>query len=126
MGTALLSGILKNTEATQHDLQFSISAPSPISLERLNQQFGPQSDIVKVIAADNLTVASDAQIIILAFQPQQLTDVVAKGAILDEMRGKLIISLLAGVSSRDLNEKIHQDSRAAAKQSRIARVIPSI
>lgn len=120
MGTALLSGILKRIKGTDHQLRFSLSAHSQSSLERLQQEFKSEAKSVDVITHDNAAAARDADIAMLAFQPQQLGQVISEKDVKDSLSGKLIISLLAGVSSQQVRDQIQP------KTPRIARVIPSI
>lgn len=119
MGSALLSGILQSLKDKQHPYTFAVSAPSSSSLERLHQQFGARQSGVDIITADNVAAARGAQVVILSFQPQQLAQVFNDTNLAAEMDGKLIISLLAGVSLLKLADSI-------SPQQQITRVIPSI
>ncbi|KAJ9642796.1 hypothetical protein H2204_002444 [Knufia peltigerae] len=121
MGSALLSGVLQSLKGQeQPEFTFTISAPSSSSLERLRRQFGAgQSGVDIIITADNVAAAREARVVILGFQPQQLAQVFEDANLVAEMHGKLIVSLLAGVSLLKLADKI-------SPQQRITRVIPSI
>jgi pyrroline-5-carboxylate reductase len=157
----------------RYDLTFSLSAPSRTSLDRLRRRFSSQgtsrssdtdqdgdqaqaqahdgefrrkvssSKAVDLITADNATAAHDADIVILAFQPHQLAQVLADAALVRILRSKLIISLLAGVSCQQILEKLSNvqmpddddggkankpepDSDSTTTTIRIARAIPSI
>ena len=126
MGTALLSGILKALDDKQAEqLRFSISAPSSSSIERLKTTFGAQRDQVDTITTDNVEAVRDSETVILGIQPQQLDDIFSDEAFAKEIRGKLIVSLLAGVSTAKLVETI-KGGKQTAPQSRVVRVIPSI
>ncbi|OCT44680.1 hypothetical protein CLCR_05630 [Cladophialophora carrionii] len=149
-GTAVLSGILKAIDTTTpHTLKFSLSAASQTTLDRLRHKFNSQRyrDHVDVITADNATAARDADVVVLAFQPHQLSQVLSDTVLVEILRPKLIISLLAGVSCRDILDKlspggghgVSDESRAAESETssssaqtgqrappRIARAIPSI
>ncbi|KAK6382658.1 hypothetical protein LTS17_003327 [Exophiala oligosperma] len=121
MGSALLSGVLQSLKGKeQPEFTFTISAPSSSSLERLRQQFGAgHGGVDIIITADNVAAAREARVVILGFQPQQLAQVFEDANLVAEMHGKLIVSLLAGVSLLKLADKI-------SPQQRITRVIPSI
>ncbi|KAL2434864.1 hypothetical protein ABEF95_009633 [Exophiala dermatitidis] len=125
MGTALLSGMLQKVKNTQHDLTFSVTAPSRASLEQLHQQFDAQRGSVDVITTDNVTAARGAQVIILGFQPQQLSQVFSSPELIEAVTGKLVISMLAGVSTAELVNKVRHDPESTTPH-RVARVIPSI
>ncbi|ETI21008.1 pyrroline-5-carboxylate reductase [Cladophialophora carrionii CBS 160.54] len=145
IGTAVLSGILKDIDTTTHNLKFSLSAASQTTLDRLRHKFASQRyrDHVDVITADNATAARDADVVILAFQPHQLAQVLSDTVLVEILRPKLIISLLAGVSCREILDKlspgglgVSDGSKAESETSsaqtgqpappRIARAIPSI
>lgn len=125
MGTALLSGMLSKVKNTQHDVIFSVTAPSHASLERLHQHFDAQRGIVDVITTDNVAAARGAQVIILGFQPQQLSQVFSAPELIEAVTGKLVISMLAGVSTPEVVNKVHNHSESTTPH-RVARVIPSI
>ncbi|KAF2098803.1 pyrroline-5-carboxylate reductase [Rhizodiscina lignyota] len=126
MGTALLSGIIKALgDSPREQIKFSVSAPSQTSIQRLQQAFSSHRDQVDSITTDNVDAASGSDIIILAFQPQQLTGVLSDSALLQALQDKLIISVLAGVSSRQIIEAVYTSSELT-RQSRVSRVIPSI
>ena len=125
LGTALLSGIIKSVTGTSHQLRFSISASSDASLERLQQMFASHKDQVTTITTDNLTAVGDSEVVMLGFQPHQLTAISSNQALRKALQGKLVISLLAGVSSQQIREAIYASDETSSS-SRISRVIPSI
>jgi pyrroline-5-carboxylate reductase len=155
---------IDDDDTRRYDLTFSLSVPSRTSLDRLRRRFNSpersndtdqaqaqgqdgevrrkvsSSKAVDLITADNATAAHDADIVILAFQPHQLTQVLADAALVRILRSKLTISLLAGVSCQQILEKLSLDlhvpdddgEKADKPESdstttiRIARAIPSI
>ncbi|KAI1610689.1 pyrroline-5-carboxylate reductase [Exophiala viscosa] len=125
MGTALLSGILKNITHSQHEVHFSVTASSYASLRRLDKKFAGQRDQVVVITGDNVEAAKPSEVVILGFQPQQLAEILSNSALLEAIRGKLVISLLAGISSRQITQTIYPNAELS-EENRVARVIPSI
>ncbi|KIV87186.1 pyrroline-5-carboxylate reductase [Exophiala sideris] len=125
MGTALLSGILESIAGSQHDLRFAVTASSDASLERLRQKFASHKDRVDTITSDNVEAAHTSDVVILGFQPQQLGQILSNSTLVKALQEKLVISLLAGISSQQIAETIY--GRAdSGEQDRISRVIPSI
>ncbi|KAL2434879.1 hypothetical protein ABEF95_009982 [Exophiala dermatitidis] len=118
MGTALLTGMLQKVKNTQHDLTFSVTAPLCASLERLHQQFDAQRGNVDVVTTDNVAAARGAQVIILGFQPQQLLQIFSSPELIEAVAGKLVISMLAGVSTAELVNKVHNDPELTNPQHR--------
>ncbi|KAJ9608631.1 hypothetical protein H2200_006402 [Cladophialophora chaetospira] len=123
MGKALLSGILKSIDGTTHELKFSISARSQASRDNLQGMFKSKADTVDLITTDNTVAARDADVVILAFQPQQLEQVLNGTGLRDALSSKLIVSLLAGISSERLTQKVYSGQ---TQNSRVSRVLPSI
>ncbi len=125
LGTALLSGIIKSVTGTSHDLRFSVTASSDASLDRLRQTFASNHDHVQTITSDNVKAVVDSEVVMLGFQPYQLTAISSHKALLEALQGKLIVSLLAGVSAQQIREAIYPFS-GTISSNRISRVIPSI
>ncbi|KIW58056.1 hypothetical protein PV05_02606 [Exophiala xenobiotica] len=107
LGTALLSGIIKSVTGTSHDLRFSVTASSDASLDRLRQTFASNHDHVQTITSDNVKAVVDSEVVMLGFQPYQLTAISSHKALLEALQGKLIVSLLAGVSAQQIREAIY-------------------
>ncbi|OAP59706.1 pyrroline-5-carboxylate reductase [Fonsecaea erecta] len=125
MGTALLLGIIKDLDKSEYDLKFSVSARSGTSIKRLRQTFDSYRDQVDVISLDNADAARGADVVILAFQPQQLAEVLGYRALVRAIQGKLVVSILAGVSSLQVAQELY-GSKELTTQTRVSRAIPSI
>ncbi|EON62600.1 hypothetical protein W97_01824 [Coniosporium apollinis CBS 100218] len=118
MGTALLSGILQATEKSSHDLKFSLSVRSEASLDRL-QQDSRVAGRTQYVGTSNVEAARLSDVVLLGFRPHQLSEVLSEPGLAEALKDKLIISLLAGVPTRQI-------SASLADSDRVARVIPSI
>jgi len=125
MGTALVSGIINSSQSDQSELRFSVSANSQASLERLQGVFASNKDQVDLITNDNVEAAHDSDVIILGFQPHQLFDVLSDSALREAIRGKLVISILAGTTSLQVAEAVYK-SQDIAPETRVCCAIPSI
>ncbi|OQV04957.1 hypothetical protein CLAIMM_09767 [Cladophialophora immunda] len=125
MGTALILGITNGLENSEYGLKFSVSARSDTSIDRLRQTFDSQRDRVDVITPDNVEAARGSEVIILAFQPQQLAEVLGCSGLVEAIRGKLVVSILAGVSSLQVAQKLYNATELTT-QTRVSRLIPSI
>jgi pyrroline-5-carboxylate reductase len=109
MGEALIKGL------TQTGLvpAGSITAADPRAdhLEQVAKRYGIRA------VADNCTLVSDADVIILAVKPQIMAAVLKEVAsAVDE--GKLLISIAAGVATRKLRDQL-------GKPARLIRVMPN-
>lgn len=97
MATAMISGIIDNGVAAPEEILGS--AKTVETCERVKKKY----DITTT--TDNIQVASNADVLILAVKPQMLKDVAAtlKGMI---KKDALVISIAAGRSLKDLSEMI--------------------
>ncbi|KAH0841342.1 pyrroline-5-carboxylate reductase [Fonsecaea monophora] len=125
MGTALVQGIIDRLDDTcQYDLKFSVSARSSDSIDRLQRKFESHKDRVDIITSDNTYAARNADLVILAFQPQQLATIMdSDGPLVQALEGKLLVSILAGVSSSQVAQAV---IISPTTQHRVSRAIPSI
>ena len=106
MGTAILQGFLSRTKEQKiPSIEFTAWVRTPSSLFRLQSALGSDQDQVKCIYGSDIMETS-ADIVILAFPPDQLNDVVSNPAIAFVRQSKLVISLLAGVSCDQLSKAL--------------------
>lgn len=130
MGTAILQGLLnKDKEETQKRL-YTACVRSEASLRRLRGDIGGFEDRVTVLGAGKLIEAvRDAEIVMLGCVPGELDSLLEAPGLVEALQGKLVISLLAGVSTTVLAERIGKRGEKGMDgkgQISIGRVIPSI
>lgn len=128
MGTAILQGLLtKIKHGGKPSIRYTAWVRSRTSLERLRQALGEEQQHVDCVAGGDVVQAmAPADTVILGFPPGELKAVFANNAgLVDALRGKLIISLLAGVSYHQLSTVL-QDATATHPDFHTMRVIPSI
>ena len=127
MGTALLSGILASKG----------SGPSPVkkyyacvqrteTADRLRSKFSQQKE-VEVVCNDNVRAVRAADAVILGFQPGDAKKILGDANLSKELQGKLIISMLAGVTCDKISKLISATATQQDEQeARVIRVVPSI
>ena len=100
MGTSILKGLLKDSSNANDRLDFSYTAcvRSEASLERLRKALGEHADTVSCQIDNFSKVASDANIVMLGVPPGELDSFAKTPGLADAVRGKLVVSLLAGVT----------------------------
>lgn len=127
MGTAILRGLLaKPKENADPSLNYTAWVRSQTSLQRLRDDLGDLQTQVNCIGGEPIVDSiSSADVVILGFPPGELDAVLATKGLIDVLRGKLIISLLAGVSCDRLASGLQLD-RVTAQNASIFRVIPSL
>ncbi len=109
MGEALVRGLLARGAIARRRLVAADVRPN--RLELFAGQFGIQ------VVEDNCTAARQADIVLLAIKPQQMSEVLAglRGTI---TREKLVISIAAGVPT-------HRIERELGDTNRVVRVMPN-
>ncbi len=109
MGSALISGILSRKLIAAGEV--TVADVVAKQLEGLRKTHGVR------ITEDNRKAIRDADIIILAVKPQNMADVL-KGISDAFSKGKLVISIAAGISTQYIEEYLK-------KGSRVVRVMPN-
>ena len=146
LGSAIVEGLIASL--SDHALQFappphgsSITRPSPIepskfiacvhtqtSSDRLRQKF-KKSGKVQVLVNENVRGVKEGAIIVLGVEPNVYEDVLGEEGMRDALTGKILISLVGGVSISKLKTAIYGDNALAVldkeKKCQIIRVTPS-
>ena len=127
MGTAILKGLLNKTRQGENpSLKYTAWVRSQTSLERLHYALGEdQKQVHCVGGGDVVGTMAPADVVILGFPPGEFNAVFETTGLVDALRGKLIVSLLAGVSYHQL-AAVFQPKRKADLDFHVLRVIPSI
>ncbi|KAI7545385.1 hypothetical protein KC331_g6245 [Hortaea werneckii] len=142
MGTALIEGLLRETNSPQDDeLTFTACVRSQASADRLRQKFAQRPGVVQVVKGELAKAAARADIVMLGCQPQELTDLLHNhdhaggdgNGLVEAMKHKLVIFLLAGISCQQLLDALLDASASATAGSTdqprpfdIARVNPYV
>ena len=144
LGTAILSGILdsltspsatQDGESTPHPspdrlpTQFVACVRRNASAKRIKQMLSPHLPQVEVLVEDNLTGVEKADVIILGCKPQMFRDILSAPGIKDALAGKILISILAGVTVHQIEEHLYENVSDADPKTegrcRIIRVMPN-
>lgn len=110
MGSAILGGIL---DATRTDgsaakiSRFIISTKSPLSAERLRSRFKADATRIRFLHAQNVHAMRDADVVVLACKPYMARDVLREDGVGEALRGKMLVSVLAGMTGVELRELIY-------------------
>lgn len=130
MGSAILQGLLQQQPAQDAPkLQYSVHVRSDSSLNRLKQDFSAQSKTIRFTCGnDQLIEAADADIILLGFVPGDLNTVLGTNDLAAHLKGKVVISMLAGISTDELLEALQTNSHSGSMTSEfnVARIIPTL
>ncbi|KAI6359328.1 Pyrroline-5-carboxylate reductase [Pyricularia grisea] len=150
MGIAILSGILTSLQdmAASGVLSASASGTStpihpevpdrlpsrfiacvrrPESAKKVKVALAEHSSVVKVVQNDNLASVQQAGVVILACKPQMIGDVLTKPGIAEALRGKLLISICAGVTVPQIEGHLEGalGSKDVENPCRVVRAMPN-
>ncbi len=127
MGIAILQGLLaKIKDGSGPSVHYTAWVRSQESLDRLQQALGEGQKHVKCVhGGDSVEIVAPADAVILGFPPGELTVVFENTGLARALRGKLIISLPAGVSYDKLAQSLPSDKKTDSDYHML-RVIPSI
>lgn len=137
LATAVLSGILTTastpgeeaTEAVKSgSVRFNACVSSRDSAARLRETFAEHPDKVTVLEKHNLRGVREASIVVLGCKPVVYQSVLAEGGMREALDGKLLLSMLAGVSSKQITDAIYgvEASHEERTRCKVLRAIPSV
>ena len=129
MGTAIVKGLLtKSKQDHEPSVKYTAWVRSRTSLERLHHALGDDQNQVDCVGGGNVVeTMKPADIVILGFPPGELETVFANPRLVEVLRGKLIVSLLAGVSYHRMENVLRSHTRAYEYLDyHVLRVNPSI
>lgn len=116
MGTAVLLGLLdclypmanRDAEATHSPRlsRFIATIRTEASARNLRQGLGRHVQRVEIRVGDSQSAVEDADILLLGFKPHAARQILSQSTFCQAMSGKLVISLLAGVSIEQLSTLI--------------------
>ena len=149
LGSAILSGILdaiypksssfsRDVTPASEDPQdmpdrtpgaFIACVARPASVKRLNTDLKQHLHCVDVLQNNNLEGARRADVVLLACKPYMVREVLTAPGIREALAGKLLISILAGVTVAQIEETLYgavSDSENASEgRCRIVRAMPN-
>jgi pyrroline-5-carboxylate reductase len=107
MATGILTGFLERMQTGDAPVS-SIAAcvRSDKSADRLRQAFQSHKDRVQVLVRGNVKAAASADIVLLSHKPYQLQRVLGEPGMAQALRGKKIISILAGVTTAQIRSSL--------------------
>lgn len=133
MGTSILKGLLNTTTETSDGLELSYTAcvRSDTSLSRLRQALSQNASRVSCQVGCFTESAQKADIVMLGIPPGELESFSKTPGISEALQGKLIVSLLAGVSCAQVAAACAEVRKSIGGSEKdylpnVARVIPTI
>ena len=136
LGSAILLGILSSlqdlkspaTGSQDDDLppklpnKFIACVKRPESVKRLESELEGYPAQVLVFQNDNITAVKQSDIVLLGCKPYMLKDVLGQEGMKEALDGKILISILAGVTVSQIQKTMYEDSTAKCT---IVRAMPN-
>lgn len=145
MGTAILSGIFDSLSPTDTPdpskatapadpatpaklpTRFSACVTRPESGERIRNELAKYDTKITIHENNNLQAVQDADMIILGCKPELAERILGKNDMREALKGKVLISILAGVTEIQLQDIIYPDGSAPNFGGcRIVRAMPNM
>ncbi|THH18501.1 hypothetical protein EW146_g2503 [Bondarzewia mesenterica] len=114
MGIAIISGVIASLEARNPPLSgfpshkwesHTPGTSTPESAKKLQKTFGQlgeRSSAIEIVASDNLSAIRQSDVVLLCCKPQLAHTILIEPGIKEALAGKLLISILAGVTISQL------------------------
>ncbi|KAL2832799.1 pyrroline-5-carboxylate reductase dimerization-domain-containing protein [Aspergillus pseudoustus] len=135
MGSAILSGILDATIATNNNkgspfTRIIACTKSQSSADKLASRYSGHSSTVQLdfVAGGNATTAAQADVVILGCKPYLVDEVLTEKGLCDALAGKLVVSIIAGKTIGVLIEGIAKNRSSSILEftTVVTRAIPNV
>ncbi|RSL54667.1 hypothetical protein CEP53_007384 [Fusarium sp. AF-6] len=106
LGTALAEGILNpiNGDDAVNVNRLTATVSSEASQRRVQDALSEHSSRLTVLLAqENVRAVQEADVVLLAFKPVKREEIFGALGFKEVLRGKLVISIMAGISIKELN-----------------------
>ncbi|KAE8362691.1 pyrroline-5-carboxylate reductase dimerization-domain-containing protein [Aspergillus caelatus] len=105
LGTAITAGILSPTETTDLGVKhITATVGTEPSKQRVENTLSQHSSrLIVLTQEENVRAVREADVVLLAMKPVKRTDVFAAPGFKEALQGKLVISIMAGITTKALN-----------------------
>lgn len=137
MGSAVVSGLLSSVPGSSQDQvqpTYSIGriyarVNSDDSAKNLKSAFANHATTLTVLRTSCAEAMEKAEVVVLGFKPYMVQEVLEQPGVLEALRGKLVISLIAGVPVEVIERYLVGPSKECAQRDslpHIIRVMPTL
>lgn len=125
MATNLLLALFKSTGESHSPIYRVIAGVrTRDSQEQLRIAFSQYSNRVDVVFGDNVHVAREADILLLAHKPYLLSAILGHQEVSQALKGKLLVSIMAGVTTDQIHTTLY--GTKVESQATILRAMPNM
>ncbi|RAQ74028.1 hypothetical protein AFCA_005480 [Aspergillus flavus] len=129
MGSAILDGLLEATrsEPQKSKIEYFIATTkSAASAEKLSEKYRSDPSRVLVASGSNVKVMEQSDIVLLACKPFLAQSILSEPGVAKALKGKFVISVMAGKTPAEIMEYIYGDSAQAMNRPVIVTAMPNV
>jgi pyrroline-5-carboxylate reductase len=97
----------------------------PESAKKVKQALVDHLNVVKIVQNDNIRACEAADVVILGCKPYMVAEILAVSGMKEALKGKLLISICAGVPVTQIEEALYQGSPPTENKCTIVRAMPN-
>ncbi|KAK0748755.1 pyrroline-5-carboxylate reductase dimerization-domain-containing protein [Apiosordaria backusii] len=116
---------LYETSTTRLPTKFIACVKRPESAKKLKSAFAPYSTPVTITQNSNLPAVQAADVILLGCKPYMVNDVLSEPGLAQALEGKLLISILAGVTETQLEKTLATANGGEPVKCQVVRAMPN-
>lgn len=150
MGTAILAGIMESlsqtdkgllTGAVQYDpeqrpndqsaprklpTKFNACVRSRDSAERVWKELSKYNARLTMRVSDSLPAITQGDVVLLSCEPHAIREILSADGVAQALAGKLLISVCAGVTERQMHDILYGEATADVQNCTIVRAMPNV
>ncbi|KAJ1712000.1 pyrroline-5-carboxylate reductase [Aspergillus flavus] len=129
MGSAILDGLLEATRSEPQKSRieyFIATTKSAASAEKLSEKYRSDPSRVLVASGSNVKVMEQSDIVLLACKPFLAQSILSEPGVAKALKGKFVISVMAGKTPAEIMEYIYGDSAQAMNRPVIVTAMPNV
>ncbi|KAF4964810.1 hypothetical protein FSARC_7302 [Fusarium sarcochroum] len=133
MGRAMLQGLLDalnplnpTNSTSKSPFSFTACTATETSARSLIEELGRHQQRVRVLHGENKKAIEGADVVILGIKPYMAAKVLEDPDIREALKGKFVISMLAGIDVATLRQLIIGEASENAETTHVAKAIPNI
>ncbi|EON70070.1 pyrroline-5-carboxylate reductase [Coniosporium apollinis CBS 100218] len=128
LGTAITRGILDPLDKSTVDIERLIATVgTEPSKRRVEEEFSQHSSRLEVLLQkDNVHAIQEADVVLFAVKPVKREDVFGTPGVREALRGKLILSIMAGISTTELKRLTGSGEQDQSLPLQVVRAMPNM
>ncbi|KAJ9655079.1 hypothetical protein H2201_008887 [Coniosporium apollinis] len=128
LGTAIARGILDPLDKSTVSVEpLTATVGTEPSKRRVEEEFSQHSSRLEVLLQkDNVRAIQEADVVLFAVKPVKREDVFGTPGVREALRGKLILSIMAGISTTELKRLTGSGEQDQSPPLQVVRAMPNM